>query len=108
MLLREEMRGYTRGLMREASEKGTPVMRTLFYEFPGDERCWEVEEEYMYGERYLCCPVLEEGQGEMRVYLPKLKMGGMWKNMWGEDVFEGGRDVTVKTPLYEMPVFIRQ
>jgi alpha-glucosidase (family GH31 glycosyl hydrolase) len=28
--------------------------------------------------------------------------------MWGEDVFEGGRDVTVKTPLYEMPVFIRQ
>ena len=94
--------------MREASEKGTPVMRTLFYEFPGDERCWEVEEQYMYGDKYLCCPVMVEGQEEMKVYLPKLGMEGRWKKMRSEDFFEGGRDVTVKTPLHEMPVFVRQ
>lgn len=36
--IREELREYARGLMREAHEKGTPVMRTLFYEFPQDSK----------------------------------------------------------------------
>ena len=47
--IREKMRSYTRDLMMEAHEKGTPLMRTLFYEFPEDSTCWEVEDEYMYG-----------------------------------------------------------
>ena len=34
--IRESMREYTRMLMKEAHEKGTPVMRTMFYEFPED------------------------------------------------------------------------
>jgi alpha-D-xyloside xylohydrolase len=34
--VREGMRDYVRGLMREAHEKGTPVMRTMFYEFPNE------------------------------------------------------------------------
>ena len=34
MRMREEMREYTRELMRETHETGAPVMRTLFYEFP--------------------------------------------------------------------------
>jgi alpha-glucosidase (family GH31 glycosyl hydrolase) len=49
-----------------------------------------------------------EGQEEMKVYLPKLGTEGRWKKMWSEDLFEGGGDVTVNTPLHEMPVFIRQ
>ena len=49
MKIREEMRDYTRELMQEAHEKGTPIMRTLFYEFPQDKMCWEVEDSYMYG-----------------------------------------------------------
>jgi alpha-D-xyloside xylohydrolase len=34
MMLREQLRDYTRELMRQAHEKGSSVMRTLFYEFP--------------------------------------------------------------------------
>lgn len=36
MFIRERLRDYTRGLMREANEKGMPVMRPLFYKFPED------------------------------------------------------------------------
>ena len=93
--------------MEEASQKGTPVMRTLFYEFPHDEMCWEVEEQYMYGDRYLCCPVLEEGQGMMNVYLPELGAGEMWKDLWSGVFYEGGEEVPVRTPLDKMPVFVR-
>ena len=35
MRMREEMREYTRELMRETHETGAPVMRTLFVRIPG-------------------------------------------------------------------------
>lgn len=107
MELREELRPYTRKLMTESHEKGSPVIRTLFYEFPDDPICWEVEVQYMYGEKYLCCPVLEEGQTEVKVYFPKLTSGEKWKRLWSEDAWDGGSYVVVESPLQEMPVFIR-
>ncbi len=70
MQLREKMRNYTRKLMKEAHEKGTPVMRTLFYECPEDSRCWDIEDEYFYGKDILVAPVLEAGAVSRKVYLP--------------------------------------
>ena len=80
MHFREQLRDYTRGLMRQAHEKGTPVMRPLFYEFPADPRSWDVETQYMFGDRYLCCPVMEPGKRKATVYLPA---GGTWKALEG-------------------------
>ena len=39
--LREKMLPYVKRLMTEAHEKGPPVMRPLFYDFPEDGKCWE-------------------------------------------------------------------
>ena len=107
MLLREEMREYTRKLMKEAHEKGTPVMRPLFYEFPGDKKSWDLWEEYMYGDKYLCCPVLEPGKWKMTVYLPALSEGIKWKSFTGDMTFDGGQDIEVECPLESMPVFVK-
>ncbi|PVH93656.1 glycoside hydrolase family 31 protein [Periconia macrospinosa] len=108
MKIREELREYTRKLMREAHEKGTPVMRTLFYEFPQDDECWRIEDQYMYGDRYLVCPVLEKGKSKMEVYLPKgSEAGAKWRWFWGEEEWEGGVRAVVECPLDTMPVFER-
>jgi alpha-D-xyloside xylohydrolase len=107
MQLREELRSYTRKLMEEAHEKGTPVMRTLFFEFPDDPMCWEIEEQYMYGDQYLCCPVLSERQTQTVVYLPKLADGKRWQRLWSKEAYEGGTRMTVASPLHEIPVFIK-
>ena len=103
--MREEMRDYTRGLMKEAHEKGTPVIRTLFYTFPGDEKSWEVEDQYMYGDKYLCCPVLAAGLRKRKVYLPA---GEKWKLQTEVEEYEGGQIVEADCPLDTMPVFVRQ
>lgn len=110
--IREELREYTRGLMREAHEKGTPVMRTLFYEFPQDPKAWDVETSYMFGSRYLVAPVLEAGQRTTKVYLPD---GALW-TLWNKvslpqvdipKVYPGGSEVEVDCPIEMMPVFYR-
>ncbi|OGM45504.1 glycosyl hydrolase [Aspergillus bombycis] len=102
--IREELRDYTRSLMKEAHEKGSPVIRTLFYEFPEDKLAWDIETEYMYGSKYLVVPVLEAGQRKITAYLPA---GSSW-TLWGEDkVYEGGKTVEVACPIETMPVFAR-
>ena len=106
MQIREEMRDYTRSLMMEAHEKGTPVMRTLFYEFPEDTHAWEVHDEYMYGDKVLVAPILEAGAKERMVYLPG--DGTLWKESETEKEYSGGQWICVPVTLESMPVFIKK
>lgn len=98
------MRQYTRGLMAQAHEKGSPVIRPCFYEFPQDPRCWEVETQYMYGDTYLVVPILAPEQRSVKAYLPK---GATWKLDDGQ-TYEGGQDIELQSPLDTMPVLTRQ
>ncbi|KAK5174066.1 uncharacterized protein LTR77_001146 [Saxophila tyrrhenica] len=103
--IRSQLRDYTRSLMQAAHEKGTPVIRPLFYEFPSDSQAWEAEEQYMYGHKYLVAPVLAPGQKTIKVYLPK---GAWWEDWEGKEKYEGGKTVEVECPIERMPVFVRK
>ncbi|KAL9947159.1 hypothetical protein D7B24_005050 [Verticillium nonalfalfae] len=102
--LRESMREYTRELHRAAHENGDPLMRPLFYDFPNEDKCWRVGDQYMYGPKYLVAPVLQAKQQTREVYFPG--EGVRWKDAEGLE-YEGGQTTTVKTPLDTMPVFVR-
>lgn len=107
--LREKLRPYIRDLFKQAHEKGSPVIRTLFYEFPVDPVCFEIEDQYMFGDRYLCAPVLAEGRTSRKVYLPH---GANWKQFDDGELqdpreYTGGQYVEVPCPLETMPVFQR-
>ncbi|KIW24698.1 uncharacterized protein PV07_10399 [Cladophialophora immunda] len=109
LFLRERLRPYIRDLMAQAHHKGTPVIRTLFLEFPDDKECWDVEDQYMFGQKYLVAPVMYPGLTRRNVYLP---IAAKWKRFDdGEakdvQIFEGGRRVEVECPLAVMPVFER-
>lgn len=105
MHIREELRAYTRSLMREAHERGAPVMRTLFYVFPDDQAAWEVEDEYMYGDKYLVAPILNPGQRSRKVYLPA---GCDWVRFQAAgEKLKGGRHIEADAPLDDMPVYVR-
>lgn len=104
ILLRETMRDYIRDLMKEAHEKGSPVMRTMFYEFPDDNKAWEVEDQYMFGRKYLVAPIFELGKRERTVYLP---INAKWKCNTDSVIYDGGQTVCIPAPLEQMPVFER-
>lgn len=100
--LRWELKPYLEAIMKEASETGAPLLRTMFYEFPHDDECWKLENQYMFGSEYLVAPVLEAGMRERKVYLPD----GMWQEIHeGEATINGGRWITAKAPLEYIPVF---
>lgn len=102
--IRERMRDYTREVMRQAHEKGSPVMRTLFYEFPEDKECWDITDAYLYGPDILVAPVCHEGAEGRRVYLPQ---GASWIHAGTGEVYEGGVWLDVEAPLETVPLFLR-
>lgn len=69
--LREAMRPYIRKLMEEAHEWGRPVMRPMFYEFPEQECCWELKEQYMFGSDMLTAPILMKSPRSGRCICPQ-------------------------------------
>lgn len=105
MELREQMRPYTRSIMEEAHKKGTPVMRTLFYMYPDDPACWEVEDEYFYGPDVLVAPILYEGQISRAVYLPQ---GETWIEFATGKEYKGGETIKADAPLDRIPVYVRK
>ena len=104
MAYRVALKPYIKEIMAEAHTKGTPVIRPLFYDFPQDQHCYEVEDIHMFGPSLLVAPVYEAGQESKEVYLPA---GAKWRNIHTNEVYEGGTTVTVKTPLEQTPVFAR-
>jgi alpha-D-xyloside xylohydrolase len=104
LFLRERLKPYLETIMQAAHDKGTPVIRPLFYDFPRDKAAWEIEDAYMFGPDYLVAPVLYEGLRERKVYLP---LGARWTNAWTGESFEGGRIVASSAPLDIIPVFCK-
>jgi alpha-D-xyloside xylohydrolase len=99
--LRESLVPYIEKVMKEASENGSPAMRTMFYEFPKDEKCWELKDQYMFGSEYLVAPILKAGLTSRDVYLP----AGKWENIHTGEVVEGGKTITCDAPIHQIPVF---
>lgn len=103
--VREMMRDYTRSLMKEAHEKGAPVMRALFYEFPEDKECWNIADSYMYGPDIMVAPVCHEHELKRQVYLPK---GVTWVNAHTGNSYEGGKYYEIEAQIDTLPVFLRE
>lgn len=101
--IREELKPYIEALSKEAHETGAPFMRTMFYEFPQDAKCWECDDQYMFGSKYLVAPVLQLGATRREVYLPT----GNWKNIHTGEMTQGGQTICVDAPLEIIPVFER-
>ncbi len=104
LFLRERLRPYLMEQMRAAHETGVPPMRPLFLNFPGDQACWEIADQFMLGGDILAAPVTAEGAREREVYLPA---GAVWRDAWTGAKHQGGQWVTAPAPLEVIPVYLR-
>lgn len=118
--LREAMRPYTRELFAAAHESGQPLVRGLFYEFPGEEAAADIADEYLFGPDILVAPVTEPGARSREVYLPGAGVSEAddatgdvsvapttWTNLHTGETFAGGQTITVDAPLDVVPAFAR-
>ena len=87
---------------REASEKGIPVLRAMFLEFPGDPACAYLDRQYMLGPDLLVAPVFSE-EGVVSYYLPE----GEWRQFLTGETIRGGGWKTEKHDYLSLPLLVR-
>lgn len=104
LAIREQLRPYIMEQMELSSETGTPPMRPLFFDFTDDERCFEVEDQFLFGPDILFAPIAEYKQRERSVYLPK---GATWYCANTGKEYQGGQEIQVYVPLNKMAVFTK-
>ena len=102
VLLRERLRPYIEKQMLIASRKGWPVMRPMFFSYPGDEVCYTLGEQYMFGGDILFAPIVNRGQTKKRVYLPQ----GEWiLTKDGKTYPAGWHEITAE--IHEFIAFVK-
>ncbi|WP_016730267.1 alpha-glucosidase MalA [Saccharolobus islandicus] len=98
--LRYKFLPYIYSLALEASEKGHPVIRPLFYEFQDDDDMYRIEDEYMVGKYLLYAPIVSKEESRL-VTLPR----GKWYNYWNGEIINGK---SVVKSTHELPIYLRE
>ncbi|MCR5041837.1 MAG: alpha-glucosidase [Clostridia bacterium] len=92
---------YINAAIRQCAEKGTPVMRPLFYHYD-EYAAYNTDDEYLLGRDILVAPIISEGVSGRLVWLPEDE----WTNvLTGERIAPGPHHI--KAGLDEIPVFVR-
>jgi alpha-glucosidase len=102
--LRYELLPYMQNLFRAAEQTGAPIWRPLLYEFQNDERTYDVEDQFMFGDRIMVAPIVDQGKERRRIYLPE---GSRWVDYWNGTTFAGGRYIERQTGIETLPLYIR-
>ena len=104
ILLRNRLKPYILHHMDIASKEGTPMMRPLFFDYYNDERCYNIDDEYLFGDDILFAPIYREGEVERKVYLPE----GVWVRTSDKKEYEGGREYTCHAEIDEFIAFCKK
>ena len=101
--LKERILPYILKSSREAHEKGIPVLRAMFLEFPDDPACSYLDRQYMLGPDLLVAPVFS-ADGTVSYYLPE----GDWTHLLTKETARGGCWKTETHGYFSMPLWVRQ
>jgi alpha-D-xyloside xylohydrolase len=83
--MRYQLMPYIYSQAKDCSERGLPMLRALFVEFPDDPGSWLVDDEYLFGSSMLVAPLFEDVTSR-DVYLPS----GRWIDYQTGKVYEAG------------------
>ncbi len=100
--LHDELIPYMQKYSKIACDTGMPPVRHPVLKYPTDQNVYSMTDEFFLGDALLVAPILTEQTFEREVYLP----AGSWTNLLTDEVIEGGKIVTVKANLGQIPVFL--
>ena len=102
--LRYRLLPYIYSEASKVTTEGYTLMRPLIFDFPDDTDALKQDNEYMFGQSLLVCPVTDKGVSQWRVYLPENE-GGWYDFRTGRKYGNGWSDVPVT--IEDIPVFAK-
>lgn len=102
--LRYQLLPYNYTLAFENNQKGTPLMRPLFFEEPSNEKLLNEKESYFWGDAFLIKPITKAGVTSTEVYFPK---SNNWFDFYSGKKYVAGSTETVAVAETSIPTFVR-
>jgi len=101
--LRYQLLPYLYTMFWQYIEEGIPMLKPLVYYDQDDTQTHYRNDEFIFGNQILVCPILEPNAVGRRMYIPR----GEWYNYWTNEFSVGGREVWIDTKFDEIPVFVK-
>jgi len=86
-----------------SSQKGLPLLRPLFLDFPDDPGSWLIEDQYLFGSDLLIAPIFEAGSVKRQLYLPP----GLWIDFQTNKPYTGAGWHTIETERLSVIILVR-
>ncbi|GAB1308736.1 glycoside hydrolase family 31 protein [Urechidicola sp. KH5] len=83
---------------------GVPILKSLVLFDQEDPHTHYRNDEFVFGEKILVCPINEPNAKGRRMFFPR----GRWYNFWDDSIVEGGQEAWVDADLDFMPIFIKE
>ena len=83
--------------------KDYTMMRGLVMDFNGDDKIYDIKDQWMFGSALMACPVGEYLKYSRNVYLPKQKG---WYDFYTGKYYAGGQTIVAEAPYEKIPVFV--
>ncbi len=103
MKLRYALLPYNYTLAYQNATTGSPLMRPLFYQYPGDTAACRVEDEYLWGDNMLVAPVIQKGISSRSIYMP----AGRWYDFHNGKEYTGNSRMDFPLTIENIPVFVK-
>ena len=101
--LRYKLLPYNYNLAFENNQKGTPLMRPIFFE-EEDEKLMSNSSTYLWGKDFLITPILKDSVKTKEIYFPKT---ANWFNFYTDEKVDGGQTKTVNIDKNSIPTYVR-
>ena len=102
--LRYQLMPYNYTLAFDNNQKGTPLMRPLFFEEPNNTALTSVATTYFWGKDFLITPITNAGVTSTEVYFPK---SNNWFDFYTNEKHAAGTTETVKVAADYIPTYVR-
>jgi len=106
--LRYALVPYIYNAARQCYDRGLPLCRPLYYEWPDLDESYERKDEYLFGDQLLVRPVVAPMDSDtqtaaVNVWLPP----SLWTNWFTGATTPGNSTVNLLVPLDQIPLFVR-
>jgi alpha-glucosidase len=101
--LRYKLLPYLYTTFWQYAEEGVPMLKSLVVYDQEDAQTHYRNDEFIFGDKILVCPILEPNAKGRRMYIPR----GEWYNFWTRETIQGGHECWVDADIDEIPLFVK-
>ncbi len=113
--LRYQLMPYIYSVAARVWKNDYTMLRMLAFDFANDSRALVVDDQFMFGDCLLVCPVTVpmyydkdsrpiKASISKKVYLPK---GAGWYDFWTNQYYEGGQTIETEALIDKMPLYVK-